>query len=398
MQPLDGVRVVDLTRALSGPLCAMILGDLGADVIKIEQPGVGDDTRHWGPPFQNGQSAYFLSCNRNKRDVALNLKSDAGREVLWRLIERGDVLIENFRPGLIARLGFPYEAVHTRNPRLVYCSISGFGQDGPDAQRAAYDIILQGMSGVSSISGDPAGPPMRSGLPVADVLAGLFAAQGILAALLARERTGEGQKVETTMLGATVAALGNYVASYLMTGRAPGQVGNSHPQIAPYDLIRTAGGHLYIACGNDDIWRRFCAALDLGALLDDPRYRTNFDRVRHRTELVAAIEERTTRYATAELLATLDAAGVPAGPIHNLRQVFESQGAQHIGLGLVQRHPVTGDVHSVSSPLHLSATPIEARLPPPPLGEHTEAVLRELGFDDTTISAWHADGTVASPE
>ena len=219
--PLDGLLVVDLTRALAGPFCAMTLGDLGADVVKIEEPGVGDDSRHWGPPFAGGESAYFLSCNRNKRSVALNLKSEEGREALWRLVERADVLIENFRPGVIARLGFGYEAVRERNSRLIYCSISGFGQDGPEAHRVAYDLILQGMSGATYLTGDPNGPPMRTGLPVSDLFAGMFALQAILTALYTRERTGRGQRVETTLLGATVAALGTYASSYFVTGEPP---------------------------------------------------------------------------------------------------------------------------------------------------------------------------------
>ena len=261
MRPLDGIRVVDLSRALAGPFCTMQLGDLGADVVKVEEPNVGDDSRHWGPPFQDGESAYFLSTNRNKRSVALNLKTWYGAEALWRLIERADVLVENFRPGLMERLGFGYEKVHARNSLLVYCSISGYGQDGPEAHRPGYDIILQGTSGVTSVTGDPDGRPYRCGLPVCDILAGMFATQAILAALYARHWTGEGQRVQTTLLGATVAAMPNFAGSYLMSGETPQRVGNSHPQIAPYDLVRAADGYVNIACGNDDIFRRFCQAL-----------------------------------------------------------------------------------------------------------------------------------------
>ena len=394
MSPLDGIRVVDLTRALAGPFCTMILGDLGADVIKIEQPGAGDDSRHWGPPFKNGESAYFLNCNRNKRSVTLNLKHEGGKEALWRLIEQADVFIENFRPGLISRLGFSYDAAIERNPRLIYCSISAFGQDGPEAQRPGYDIILQGMSGATSVTGDPEGSPYRSGMPICDILSGMFACQGILAALHARERTGHGQRVETTLLGATVAALANLAGSYLMTGEAPARVGNSHPQIAPYDLVHTSDGYANIACGNDELWRTLCRTLDLESLLDDPRFTSNGERVRNRKALLAAIEERTTRMTTAALLETLDAAGVPAGPIRDLKQVFESAQALHIGLALTQQHPAVGEARSVNTPLRLSDTPPSMRLPPPTLGQHTDEVLHALGYDDETIRQWRANRTV----
>jgi crotonobetainyl-CoA:carnitine CoA-transferase CaiB-like acyl-CoA transferase len=391
---LDGVRVLDLSRALTGPFCTMILGDLGAEVIKVEEPGVGDDSRHWGPPFQGSESAYFLSTNRNKRGITLNLKREGGREALWRLISWADVLVENFRPGFLSRLGFDYETVHARRPRLIYCSISGFGQDGPEASRSAYDIILQGMSGVTHLTGDPDGDPMRSALPVSDILSGMFATQAILAALYARERSGEGQRVETTLLGATVAALPNYAGSYLMSGTSPGRVGNRHPQIAPYDLVRARDGYLNIAAGNDDLWRRCCAALELASLLDDPRFTTNADRVRHRPALIATIEARTTQLAAAEVVARLDRAGVPCGPIRDMRQVFESPQAAHLGLAQTMEHPTAGEIRVVNSPLLFSETPPTLRLPPPTLGQHTDAVLRELGYDAATIAAWHADGTI----
>lgn len=394
MLPLEGMRIVDLSRALAGPFCTMLLGDLGAEVIKVEEPGVGDDSRHWGPPFKAGESAYFMSCNRNKRGITLNLKSDGGREALWRLIESVDVLVENFRPGLLARLGFDYEAASAHNPRLIYCSISGFGQDGPEAQKPGYDIILQGMSGVTSITGDPDGLPVRAGLPICDILAGLFAQQGILAALYARERTGRGQRVETTLLGATVAALGNFAGSYLMSGNVPQRVGNSHPQIAPYDLLRTADGYAYVAGGNDDIWRRFCRALDLPALLDDPRFATNGERVRHRSALLQTVEARTSQMPTGDLLALLEEAKVPAGPIRDMAHVFDSPQAQYSGLAQTMQHPTVGEFRTVNTALAFSETPATLRLPPPTLGQHTDEVLRELGYADEVIAQWHAEGVV----
>ena len=394
MLALDGIRVIDLTRALSGPICTMTLGDMGADVIKIEQPGTGDESRHWGPPFSQGESAYFLNFNRNKRSMTLNLKHEHGQQVLWRLIETADVLIENFRPGLIASLGFGYDAVHARNPRLIYCSISGFGQDGPEATRPAYDIILQGMSGVTSVTGDQDGDPYRSGLPVADVISGMSACQGILAALYAREQTGAGQKVETTLLGATSAALANLGGAYLMNGKIPPRVGNSHPQIAPYDLIHTADGYVNIAAGNDELWRKLCAALSMDHLAHDARFRTNRDRVQNRKELLAEIELRTRAMTTDELLDRLDSTRIPAGPIRNLQQVFESPQARHMGLVVTQRHPVAGEVRTVNNPLRFSETPVEMRLPPPVLGQHTEAILSELGFNVEEIATMRKEHTI----
>lgn len=394
MRPLDGIRVVDLSRALAGPFCTMQLGDLGADVIKVEEPGVGDDSRHWGPPFQEGESAYFLGANRNKRGVTLNLKSDGGVEALWRLIESADALVENFRPGLMEQLGFGYEVAHARNPRLVYCSISGYGQDGPESTRPGYDIILQGTSGVTSVTGDPHGDPYRCGLPVCDILAGMFATQAILAALYARQRTGEGQRVETTLLGATVAAMPNFAGSYLMSGETPKRVGNSHPQIAPYDLVRTADGYVNIACGNDDIWRRCCGALGIEELIGDARFTSNHARVLNRGALIAALERHTSATTTDALVSRLEEAGVPCGPIRDLREVFESPQARHLGLAQPMTHPVAGEIAVVRSPIELSATPVELRLPPPTLGQHTDEVLRQLGFDEERIASWRADGTV----
>jgi len=392
--PLDGLLVVDLTRALAGPFCAMTLGDLGADVVKVEEPGVGDDSRHWGPPFAGGESAYFLSCNRNKRSVTLNLKSEDGREALWRLVERADIFIENFRPGVIARLGFDYDTVSAHSPRLIYCSISGFGQDGPEAHRVAYDLILQGMSGATFLTGDPNGPPMRNGLPVSDMFAGMFALQAILAALYTRERTGRGQRVETTLFGATVAALGTYAGSYFVTGEPPQRFGNSHPQIAPYDLMRASDGYVNIAGANDDVWKRLCATLDLEALADDPRFRTNADRVRNRPELLPLLEARTTQFTSAELLAQLEEARVPAGPIRDLAEVFASPQARRLGLEQSQSHPTAGEVHTVAAPLAFSEYELAWRLPPPTLGQHTDEVLRALGYDDETLARWRADGVI----
>ncbi len=270
--PLAGVKVVDLTRVMVGPYCTMMLGDLGADVVKIEIPGRGDDTRHWGPPFLDTESVYYLSVNRNKRSIALDLKQDAAKEVLWRLIDDADVLVENFSPGTLDRLGFGYEMVKERKAEIVYAAISGFGQSGPDYQRTAYDLIVQGTSGMMSITGHPGGPPTRLGVPIADIGGGMFAAYAIVAALFDRERTGEGSYVDVSMLGGQVALLTYQAGLYLSTGATPGQLGNAHPMIAPYDTFRTADGYVNIAVGNNALWERFCTALALTHLLEDERF------------------------------------------------------------------------------------------------------------------------------
>ncbi len=285
--PLAGVKVVDLTRVMVGPYCTMMLGDLGADVVKIEIPGRGDDTRHWGPPFVDTESVYYLSVNRNKRSIALDLKQDAAKEALWRLIEGADVLVENFSPGTLDRLGFGYEAVKARRPEIVYAAISGFGQSGPDYQRTAYDLIVQGTSGMMSITGHPGGPPTRLGVPIADIGGGMFAAYAIVAALFDRERSGEGSYVDVSMLGGQVALLTYQAGLYLSTGATPGQLGNAHPMIAPYDTFATADGYVNIAVGNNSLWERFCTALDLESLLDEECFATNAGRSTNREALYA---------------------------------------------------------------------------------------------------------------
>ncbi len=280
--PLAGLRVVDLTRVMTGPYCTMMLGDLGADVVKVELPGKGDDTRAWGPPFVGDQSAYFLSVNRNKRSVALDLKHDAAREALWRLIDRADVVVENFSPGTADRLGFGYAAVRKRRPAIVYASISGFGQTGPASGRTAYDLILQGMGGLMSVTGQVGSPPTKLGVPIADIAAGMFAAFAVVGALFGRERTGEGQYVDTSLLGGQVALLTYQAGIYFTTGEVPGPLGNAHPIVAPYDTFPAADGHVNVAVGNDAIWGRFCAAFGLEDLASDERFATNAGRITNR--------------------------------------------------------------------------------------------------------------------
>src|SRR5690349_15326613 len=320
--PLDGVRVLDLTRALAGPFCSQMLGDMGADVLKVEQPGVGDNARGWGPPFQGGESSYFLSVNRNKRSLALNLRDERGAEVLRRLVARSDVLLENFVPGTLDRLGFSYEACRAQRPDLIYCSISGFGQRGPERERAAYDQILQGLGGIMSVTGDVGGPPMRVGIAIADITAGMFAAYAIMVALYHRARTGEGQMIDTSLLDGQLATLTYQAGRYFATGEPPGTSGNQHPTIVPYGVYRAADAYFNLTVGTEDLWRRFCGALGIDELRADRRFATNRDRLAHRDELNALLEPLFAARTIAEIEAVLNAANVPCGAVRDLHAVF----------------------------------------------------------------------------
>jgi crotonobetainyl-CoA:carnitine CoA-transferase CaiB-like acyl-CoA transferase len=394
--PLAGVKVVDLTRVMVGPYCTMMLGDLGADVVKIELPGRGDDTRHWGPPFVESESVYYLSVNRNKRSVALDLKHEAGKAALWRLIADADVLVENFSPGTVARLGFGYEAVKERNPAIIYAAISGFGQSGPDFERTAYDLIVQGTSGMMSITGHPGGPPTRLGVPIADIGGGMFAAYAIVAALFDRERSGEGTYVDVSMLGGQVAMLTYQAGQYLSTGVAPTQLGNAHPMIAPYDTFRSADGYVNIAVGNDSLWQRFCAALDLHACLEDERFATNSGRSVNRGALYAALEPRLAELTTAEVVRRLDAAGVPCGPIRDVAEAMDDGQTRAQDLVMSVAHPTIGELELAGAPFHFDGEPARARLAPPLLGQHTEEVLAEAGYGPEEIASLIASGAAQS--
>ncbi len=393
MRPLEGILVVDLTRALAGPYCTMMLADFGARVVKIESPEGGDDTRGWGPPFVGGESAYFLSVNRNKESVTLNLKHPKGREVLHRLLERADVLVENFRPGVMDRLGLGYRELHERYPRLVYCSISGFGQDGPYREKPAYDLILQGMGGIMGITGEEEGPPVKVGVAVADIAAGMFAAYGILVALWARERTGRGQFVDAALLDGQVAWLTYAAANYFATGQNPRRMGSAHPNLVPYQAFRTRDGYLNVAVGSEAIWQRFCEVV-APELRDDPRFATNPDRVRNRSELIPLLEARFRERTTAEWRELLDRAGVPNGPIYLISEVFSDPQTLHRQMKVTIPHPTAGEVTVTGVPVKLSETPGEVHRPPPLLGQHTEAVLRELGYTSEEVDALRREGAI----
>ncbi len=391
---LDGVTVLDLTRVLSGPYCTMMLADMGARVVKVEQPGKGDDTRAWGPPFQAGESAYFLSINRNKESITLNLKHPDGRRVLDALLERADVLVENFRPGTLERMGLGYAEVARRRPGLVYCSISGFGQTGPRRREPGYDAVLQGEGGLMSITGEQDGPAYRLGVAIADIVSGMFSAYGVAAALLARHRTGRGQLVDVGMLDAVAAVLTYQAGIYFATGAAPGRLGNRHPTITPYESLETADGELVVAVGNDQLWRTFCGVLGADDLADDPRFRTNKDRVAARETLRPMLVERLRARPAAEWLADLKAAGVPCGGVRDLEQVFTDPQVLERAMVVALDHPVAGAIRQLGVPVKLGGTPGAVRTPPPTLGQHTAAILGELGIGDAEAARLRAAGAI----
>ena len=391
---LDGLTVLDLTRVLSGPYCTMMLADMGARVIKVEQPGKGDDTRGWGPPFQDGESAYFMSINRNKESLTLNLKHPDGRKVLDALIGRADVLVENFRPGTLDRMGLGYADLSQRRPDLVYCSISGFGQTGPRRREPGYDAVMQGEGGLMSITGAPDGPGYRLGVAIADIASGMFSAYGIAVALLARHRTGRGQLVDVGMLDSVAALLTYQAGIYFATGNPPGRLGNLHPTITPYETLEAADGDLVVAAGNDQLWRTFCGVLGLESLADDPRFRTNKDRVGAREALRPLLVERLRTRPAAEWLADLKSAGVPCGGVRDFEQVLTDPQIVERAMVIALEHPVAGAIRQLGVPVKLGDTPGAVRTPPPVLGQHTAAILGELGYADGDVERLKSDGAV----
>ncbi|HEY3614798.1 MAG TPA: CoA transferase [Gaiellales bacterium] len=375
--PLAGVRVLDLSRVLAGPYCSMLLADLGADVVKVERPGSGDPTRAWGPPFREGESAYYLSVNRGKRSVAIDLGDDAGCEVARRLAARSDIVIESFLPGGADRLGLGYAALSAARPGLVYTSIAGYAPESVDAHRPGFDFAIQGEAGGMSITGEAGGPPLKVGVAIADITTGMFASIGTLAALRDAEATGASHHVQVSLFDSQLAWLANRGADYLVGGAEPGRIGNAHPAIVPYEAFATSDGHVIVAIGTDGQFARFCEAAGLGGLATDPRYATNPGRVEHRGELVARIAAAIAARPTAEWLAVLAAANVPGGPVRTIPEAFA-----HAPYALVEHeHPLLGSMRTVRSPIGIDGAYPTAAAAPPLLGQHTAEVLAELGYD-----------------
>ena len=385
--PLDGIRVLDLTRVLAGPYCTMFLGDLGAEVVKVEQPGIGDDTRGWGPPFTGGESAYFLCVNRNKKSITIDLKSTEGVALLRRLAERADVLIENFRPGTMERLNLGEKDLRAANPRLIYASLSGFGADGPMSDAPGYDLIVQAWGGLMSITGPADGEPSKVGVAIIDLVAGLMLGKSIAAALFAREKLGVGQKIDTSLLEAEVACLINVGSNYLVEGNIPRRWGNAHPSIVPYQSFKTEDGYLVIGVASEGIWRRFCQAIGRAEWADDSRFEKNSNRVENRSLLIGLLAEIFLSRSTDEWLKLLNSAEVPCAPVQTVDQVFKAPQVLHREMLVQVEHPTAGTVRMAGIPVKFSLTPASVRLPPPLLGQHNEEVLESwLGIDDKEIS------------
>ena len=396
--PLDKIRVLDLSRILAGPWAAQLLADYGADVIKVERPGSGDDTRGWGPPWIGDDAAYFHAANRNKRSITVNLASASGQDLVRKLAATSDVLIENFRAGTLARFGLDAASLCKLNPALVYCSISAYGQTGSKAQDPGYDAMIQATAGLMSITGQPddaGGEPQKVGVAIADLMAGMYAVTAILAALQARQHTGRGQHIDVPLYDAQVAWLANQGMNYLASGEAPRRLGNAHPNIVPYQTFATRDGHLMVATGNERQFRDLMACLGCPELADAPRFATNAARVENRQALVALMAERFRRRTTPEWVAQLTAARIPAGPVNDLAEVFSNAHAEERELVRRLEHPVAGDVPTIANPVRFSQTPVDYRAAPPLLGEHTRALLREdLGYTDAAIDELQESGAI----
>jgi formyl-CoA transferase len=393
--PLAGVRILDLSRVLAGPFCTMFLGDLGADVVKVEHPAHGDDTRAWGPPFVAGESAYYLAINRNKRSIAVDLKTDGGRRIVRELARRSDVMVENFRPGTLDRLGLGYAHLEPLNPGLVYCAISGFGRGGPDHDRPGLDVIVAAAGGLMSITGEEGRPPVKPGVALTDIATGLCAVGAIVSALYARRTTGRGQRIDLSLLGMQVALLVNIASNYLLAGQVPRRWGSAHPSIVPYQAFEASDGHVVIGATNDVLWRRFCATAGLDSLADDPRFATNEQRVRHRDALLGVIEPVIRSQPRDKWVVGLRRAGVPCAPVNTVDEVFHDPQVTHLGLVQDVPHSTLGEVRLVGNPVTFSGTPVAIRRHPPLLGEHTGQVLREvLGYSDEEIERLADHGCV----
>ncbi|MEK9672707.1 MAG: CoA transferase [Rhodospirillaceae bacterium] len=402
--PLDGVRILDMTRILAGPTCAQLLGDLGADVIKIERPGMGDDTRTWGPPFLTGadgeptrESAYYLAVNRNKRSVTIDFSRPKGVALVKQLLKKCDVLAHNLKVGALEKYGLGYEQIKDEFPNVVYCAISGFGRTGPYANRPGYDALAQAMGGIMSLTGDPAGEPVRVGVGISDIMCGMYASSAILAALRYRDKTGKGQLIDLGLLDTTVAWMSNEALNYFTSGKLPIRRGNQHANIVPYQVFPTKDGYFYLAAGNDGQFKRFCEFAGAPELAADPRYATNPKRLENRAEIVAKIEKLTPAKTTQEWIDGLKERNVPAAPVYTLDQTFTDPQIinREMKIEMDDDHAKGGKVSLLGNPIKLSATPVTYRRPPPTLGQHTDEVLREiLDLDDSALSGLRDDGLI----
>lgn len=393
-KPLDGIRVLDLSRILAGPYCTQFLGEMGADVVKVEPPGCGDDTRTWGPPFlEGGEAVYFLAANRNKRGIAVDLKTQRGREIVRELAAESDVLVENFRPGTLEKWGLDHDALSALNPRLIHLSITGFGQTGRYRDRPGYDLIAQGMGGIMNLTGEPDGAPMKAGLPVADLNGGTWGIIGVLMALQARHTTGRGQYLDVSLLEAQMAWHTYAAGNYLQTGDEPQRSGSSHPMIVPYQAYRAADGWMNVTVGSQKLWRLFCDSLGLD-VADDPRFCDNAQRVAHRDELNALIEPALRERPVQHWIEEFGRAGIPAGPINGMAELYADPWVAERDQVVELAHPTAGTYRGTGFPVKASTTPAGPELAPPTLGQHTDEVLDQLGYDSAAVADLRRDGIV----